>query len=126
MPAKKTTRTISSARLLTGRERTLGGGKRPCRAALYAPSARYASYRVTFKEEDDAGVWVWTTRNAGTEDDARKLFEQVEAALDAHRPAPARSRVQAERDMRALGQLYISGSKAGLSSAPFRKLLSLD
>jgi hypothetical protein len=98
--------------LASGRARTLGGGRREWRAALYAPGGKYKSFRVVFKEDKGDDVWDWTSRNASTEDEARKLFEQVELALDAHRAAPARARVQQDRTIKALGQLYLSESRA--------------
>lgn len=62
--------------------RTLGGGQRPWRRALYPPDGRYSLYRVVFKEEID-GSWSWTSRTALTEAEARRLFRQAEKALDA-------------------------------------------
>lgn len=97
--------------LATGRPRTHGGALRPWRPALYAPSGRYRLYRVTFKEETPDG-WVWTSRTAPTEDEARRIFTAVERALDARATGPARARVQRERTGDALADLYLADSRA--------------
>ena len=97
--------------LATGRPRDLDGGLRPWRAALYAPGGRYRLYRVTFKEETADG-WSWTSRTAPTEDEARRIFAGVERALDARTTAPARARVQRERTVGALADLYLEDSRA--------------
>lgn len=101
----------SSLSLLIGKPRTLGGGKRVWRSTLYAPGSGYKLYRVTFKEESDAGTWEWTSRTASKEDEARELFARVEAALDAQQAAPARQRVQARRDGNALADAYLEDSR---------------
>jgi integrase len=98
-------------RLATGRPRTLGGGLRPWRAALYPPSGRYRLYRVVFKEENE-GDWSWTSRTAPTEDEARHIFKLVERALDARTSAPARARLQRERTGQALADAYLEDSRA--------------
>lgn len=98
-------------RLAVGRERTLGSGRRRWRASLYPPGDRYRLYRVTFKEETDAG-WVWTARTAPTEGEARQIFRQVERALDAEASAPARKAIQRTRTGSALGELYLEESRA--------------
>ena len=103
-----------SAVVLRGKLRTLGGGQRAWRSALYRPSGRYASYRVIFKSEVDDGTWSWQTRAAVTEDEARTLFAQVERALDALQPTPATQRVQRGWTIRALGEQYLSDSLSAL------------
>lgn len=109
---RDTTKKTRKSAFLTGKPRTLGGGSRVWRASVTRPSANYRSYRVSFKEPNEDGRWAWTSRNATTEAEARKLFDQVEHALDAHRAAPARARVQAERTIDALGKLYLAESRA--------------
>lgn len=98
-------------RLAVGKPRTLGGGQRAWRSALYPPGGRYSLFRVVFKEEVD-DVWTWTARTASTEAEARRLFRQVEKALDAMRPAPARAAVQRARTGEALADLYLADSRA--------------
>lgn len=97
--------------LATGRPRSLDGGLRPWRAALYAPSGGYRLYRVTFKEETPDG-WAWTSRTAPNENEARRIFGQVEKALNARTAVPARARVQRERTGAALADLYLEDSRA--------------
>ena len=101
-----------SAVILRGKLRTLGGGQRSWRSALYRPSSRYASYRVMFKVERDDGEWEWQTRGAVSEDDARALFARVEKALDSLQPTPATQRVQKGWTIRALGEEYLTDSRA--------------
>jgi integrase len=95
----------------TGRPRRVDGAQRPWRAVLYKPSPRYRLFRVAFKEEID-GAWEWTARSAPTEDEARKIFTQVERALDDRTFSPPRSRVQRERTCNALSDLYLEDSRA--------------
>jgi len=97
--------------LATGHPRRTEGLQRPWRAVLYQPSPRYRLFRVVFKEEIN-GVWEWTARSAPTEDAARKIFAQVERALDDRTVSPARARVQKERTCNALGDLYLEDSRA--------------
>jgi hypothetical protein len=80
----------STLRHLVGQPSTLGGGKRAWCSALYAPGGGYKLYRITCKEETDAGTWEWTSRTASTEDEARELFARVETALSRTWPAAAR------------------------------------
>lgn len=103
-------------RLAVGKPRTLGGGQRAWRSALYPPAGRYSLYRVVFKEEIDE-TWTWTARTASTEAEARRLFRQVEKALDAMRPAPARAAVQRTRTGDALADLYLADSRAQSKAA---------
>lgn len=97
--------------LATGHPRRVGGAQRPWRAVLYKPSPRYRLFRVVFKEEMD-GVWEWTARSAPTEDEARRIFAQVERALDDRTVSLARAGVQKERTCNALGDLYLEDSRA--------------
>jgi integrase len=95
----------------TGRVRTLGGGQRPWRATLYAPSGRYGSFRIRFKEELDGG-WIWAWRTASNEDEARRIFDAVENALDGFTPPPPTAAVSKERTGDALAGLYLADSRA--------------
>ncbi|MFN2538883.1 MAG: hypothetical protein ABR549_12175 [Mycobacteriales bacterium] len=106
----------SGERLAVGKPRNLGGGQRAWRSALYPPGGRYSLYRVVFKEEADE-EWAWTARTAPTEVEARRLFRQVEKALDAMRPAPARASVQRTRTGDALADIYLADSRAQAKAA---------
>lgn len=97
--------------LATGHPRRVEGAKKPWRAVLYKPSPKYRLFRVVFKEEND-GAWEWTARSAPTEQEARKIFAQVERALDDRTVSPARARVQKERTVNALADLYLEDSRA--------------
>jgi hypothetical protein len=103
--------TKSKPRRVYGQEHRLGGGRRAWRSVLHFPTASYKSFRVAFKEEDADGMWDWTSRNAPTEDEGRALLAKVDAALLTMRPAPARARVQSERTMAALGELYLADNR---------------
>ena len=98
-------------RLAVGKLRTMGGGARPCRAGLYAPGERYRLYRVRFKEDTDQD-WIWTSRTAYTEREARWTFTQVERALDDLMRTPARTSVQRSRTGNTLADAYLLDSKA--------------
>ena len=84
--------TMSKAgnRLGVGKPRAVGSGARPWRAGLYTPGDRYRLYRVRLEEESDQG-WLWTSRTAPTEAEARHILTQVEGALDAMTAAPVRA-----------------------------------
>lgn len=97
--------------LATGHPRRVEGVSKPWRAVLYKPSPKYRLFRVVFKEETD-GVWDWTARSAPSEAEARKIFAQVERALDDRTVSPARARVQKERTINALADLYLEDSRA--------------
>ncbi|MHB2023231.1 MAG: hypothetical protein ACYCO3_07880 [Mycobacteriales bacterium] len=103
-------------RLAVGKPRAAGDGARPWRAALYAPGDRYRLFRVRFKEESDEG-WLWTARTAPSEAEARRVFTQVEQALDAMTAAPARASVQRGRTGNALADAYLADSKAQSKAA---------
>lgn len=97
-------------RIAIGKARE-GGGQRAWRAALYAPAGRYTLYRVTFKEQTDDD-WAWTARTAPTEAEARRIFTQVEKALDAMVATPVRASVQRSRTGQALAEAYLADSRA--------------
>lgn len=95
----------------TGKRRSLGGGQRPWQASVHAPSGRCSSYRVRFKE-DVGGGWVWAVGAAATEDEAWRIFTQVERALDSRTAVPAPAKLNRERTGKALGELYPAESRS--------------
>jgi integrase len=97
--------------LATGRARSVGGGQRSWRTVLYSPSGRYSLYRIRFKEDCD-GQWVWTSRTASSEDEARRIFAAVENALDGFTSPPATTTVSKGRTGDALADLYLADSRA--------------
>jgi hypothetical protein len=105
-------RARKSTLLAQGKRRTLGGGQRPWRVRLYAPAAGAGSYSVIFKAPaDDGEPWKPVLRRATSEAEARQIFTQAEAALDAEREGPARADVRASRTMKALGEAYLDDSR---------------
>jgi integrase len=108
--------TDASKRVAVGKPRTLGGGQRTWRAALYSPGGRYSLYRVVFKEETESS-WEWTARTAPSELEARRIFRQVEKALDGMVPGPARVAVQRTRTGDALADAYLADSRAQSKAA---------
>ncbi|MHB8451231.1 MAG: hypothetical protein ACYDAQ_12390 [Mycobacteriales bacterium] len=102
--------------LATGRSRRVDGDVRSWRAVLYAPAGRYRLYRVAFKEEGQGG-WRWTARTAPAEDEARRIFDQVERALDQRGALPARERLARERTGKALAERYLEDSRARSKAA---------
>lgn len=100
----------AGTRIAIGKARD-SGGQRSWRAALYAPAGRYSLYRVKFKEQTEAG-WTWTARTAPTEAEARRIFSQVEKALDAMVATPERASVQRGRTGNALADAYLQDSRA--------------
>lgn len=105
-----------SALVATGRIRRLGGGQRPWRATLYAPSSRYPSFRIRFKELVD-NDWVWSCRTVATEQEARNVLAAVEHALDGFAPVPAQARVQRERTGDTLAEAYLADSRERAKAA---------
>lgn len=100
----------ADTRIAIGKARE-SGGQRAWRAALYTPAGRYTLYRVTFQEQTDDG-WTWTARTAPTEAEARRIFSQVEKALDAMVATPVRASVQRGRTGKALAEAYLAHSRA--------------
>ena len=110
--------------LAQGKPRTLGGSARPWRVRLYAPETGGAKYQVMFRAPAGEGEpWKRVLRRASSEAEARKIFEQAEAALDTERDTPVDADVRAARTMRMLGEEYLkdsierASSRAGWSSA---------
>jgi hypothetical protein len=70
------------------------------------------SYSVTFKAPAGEGEpWKPVLRRAASEAEARQIFIQAEAALDAEREGPARADVRASRTIKALGESYLDDSR---------------
>ncbi|MFE4001472.1 hypothetical protein ACFX43_22085 [Nocardioides sp. YIM B13467] len=83
--------------LAKGRERHHGGLQKPWRVILYAPTAKYPKYRLTFKvpSESTPDTWEPTTRSRADEAEARDLFAQTEQWLNGltdHAPATTTER----------------------------------
>jgi hypothetical protein len=98
--------------LAQGKPRRLGGATRPWRVRLYAPEPGGSRYQVMFKAPaGDGEPWKRVLRRANSETEARKIFAQAEAALDAERATPARADVRASRTISALGEAYLQDSR---------------
>lgn len=104
--------TRSQPKLLAqGKPRTTGGGSRPWRVRLYAPSSGSNKYQVFFKAPVGEGEpWKRVLRRASSEEEARKIFAQAEAALDTESETPAGADIRASRTIRMLGEEYIADS----------------
>ncbi|KQW45962.1 hypothetical protein ASC77_18815 [Nocardioides sp. Root1257] len=97
--------------LAQGKPRTLGGSARPWRVRLYAPEAGGTKYQVMFRAPaGDGEPWRRVLRRANSESEARRIFQQAEAALDTERETPARADVRAARTIRMLGEEYLKDS----------------
>lgn len=105
--------TRSKPKLLAqGKPRMLGGSTRPWRVRLYAPASGGTKFQVMFRAPDEeSGTWKRVLRRANSEEEARKIFTQAEAALDTERAAPAGADVRAARTIRMLGEEYIKESQ---------------
>lgn len=104
--------TRSQPKLLAqGKPRTTSGSSRPWRVRLYAPSAGTNKYQVFFKAPaGDGEPWKRVLRRAASEDEARKIFAQAEAALDTEQATPVGADVRASRTIRMLGAEYLRDS----------------
>lgn len=78
-----------------------------------------AGNRLAVDKPRTVGGWNWTARTAPTEAEARRIFTQVERALDAMTAAPARVSVSRGRTGNAPADAYIADSRAR-SKAPGR------
>lgn len=68
-------------------------------------------YQVMFRAPAGEGEpWKRVLRRASSEEEARKIFAQAEAALDTEREAPAGADVRATRTIRMLGEEYLKDS----------------
>ena len=98
-------------RLAQGTPRPLGGGSRPWRVRLYAPGSGTNKYQVYFRSPAGEGEpWKRVLRRAASEDEARKIFAQAEAALDTEQAMPVGADVRASRTIRMLGEEYVKDS----------------
>jgi hypothetical protein len=97
--------------LAQGKPRTLGGNSRPWRVRLYAPDDGGTKYQVMFRAPAGEGEpWKRVLRRANSEEEARKIFAQAEAALDTERETPVGADVRAARTIRMLGEEYLKDS----------------
>jgi hypothetical protein len=105
--------TRSQPKLLAqGKPRTLGGSTRPWRVRLYAPAPGSNKYQVYFKAPAGEGEpWKRVLRRAASEEEARKIFAQAEAALDTESATPVGADVRASRTIRMLGEEYLLDSR---------------
>lgn len=104
--------TPSQPKLLAqGKPRTLGGSSRPWRVRLYAPGAGNNKYQVYFRAPaGDGEPWKRVLRRAASEEEARKIFAQAEAALDTEQTMPVGADVRSSRTIRMLGEEYLKDS----------------
>ena len=104
--------TRSQPKLLAqGKARTLGGSTRPWRVRLYAPGAGANKYQVYFRAPTGEGEpWKRVLRRASSEEEARRIFAQAEAALDTESETPVGADVRASRTIRMLGDEYLADS----------------
>lgn len=101
-----------STLLAQGRERRVDGTGWPWRVRLYAPPPGGTGYQVIFKAPAGEGEpWKRVLRRASTEEEARKIFAQAEAALDTERETPVAADVRASRTIRMLGEEYLRDSR---------------
>lgn len=101
-----------STLLAQGKERRLDGTGWPWRVRLYGPAPGESGYQVIFKAPAGEGEpWKRVLRRASTEEEARKIFAQAEAALDTETEAPAPADVRASRTIRMLGEEYLKDSR---------------
>jgi hypothetical protein len=78
---------------------------------LYAPENGGTKYQVMFRAPTGEGEpWKRVLRRANSESEARKIFEQAEAALDTEKETPAGADVRASRIIQMLGEAYIQDS----------------
>ncbi|WP_313405010.1 hypothetical protein [Aeromicrobium sp.] len=99
--------------LAQGKPRTLGGGARPWRVRLYAPAPGGTKYQVMFRAPAGEGEpWKRVLRRANSEAEARKIFNQAEAALDTEQALPAGADLRASRTIRMLGEEFVQDSVA--------------
>ena len=97
--------------LAQGKPRTLGGSARPWRVRLYAPEDGGTKYQVMFRAPaGDGEPWKRVLRRAASEEEARKIFAQAEAALDTEQALPVGADIRASRTIRMLGDEYLKDS----------------
>lgn len=99
--------------LAQGKPRTLGGSSRPWRVRLYAPETGGTKYQLMFRAPAGVGEpWKRVLRRANSEEEARKIFAQAEAALDTERETPAGADIRTARTIAMLGGEYLKDSIA--------------
>lgn len=97
--------------LAQGKPRTTDGSSRPWRVRLYAPAPGTNKYQVFFKAPAGEGEpWKRVLRRAASEEEARRIFAQAEAALDFEQAMPVGADVRASRTIRMLGEEYLRDS----------------
>lgn len=97
--------------LAQGKPRTSGGTSRPWRVRLYVPEDGGTKYQVMFRAPAGEGEpWKRVLRRASSEEEARKIFAQAEAALDTEQATPAGADVRASRTIWMLGEEYLKDS----------------
>ncbi|UMG91510.1 hypothetical protein [Nocardioides sp. TF02-7] len=78
---------------------------------LYAPDDGGTKYQVMFRAPaGDGEPWRRVLRRANSETEARKIFDQAEAALDTERETPVGADVRTTRTIRMLGEEYLKDS----------------
>jgi hypothetical protein len=104
--------TRSQPKLLAQRKpRPSAGISRPWQVQLYAPSVGSHKHQVFFKAPaGDGEPWKRVLRRAASEEEARKIFAQAEAALDTEQAMPVGADVRASRTIRMLGEEYLRDS----------------
>lgn len=101
-----------STLLAQGKERRLDGTGWPWRVRLYGPAPGETGYQVIFKAPAGEGEpWRRVLRRASSEEEARKIFAQAEAALDTEKETPVAADVRAARTIRMLGEEYLKDSR---------------
>ena len=74
---------------------------------LYAPENGGTKYQVMFRAPAGAGEpWKRVLRRANSEGEARKIFDQAEAALDTEKETPVGADARAARTIRMVGQIH--------------------
>ncbi|WP_310964895.1 hypothetical protein [Nocardioides terrisoli] len=107
--AKRTQPTL----LAQGKLRTARGSQRPWRVRLYAPTVGTNKFQVMFRAPaGDGEPWKRVLRRAASEEEARAIFAQAEAALDTESATPVGADVRASRTIRMLGEEYLKESIA--------------
>ncbi|WP_277211987.1 hypothetical protein [Isoptericola croceus] len=100
-----------STLLAQGKERRTAGSRWPWRVRLYGPTPGGNGYQVIFKAPAGEGEpWKRVLRRASTEEVARKIFAQAEAALDTEQSTPVGADVRAARTVRTLGEEFLKDS----------------
>lgn len=93
------------------------GSTRPWRVRLYAPENGGSKYQVMFRAPSGEGEpRKRVLRRANSEAEARKIFDQAEAALDTEKEMPAGADVRATRTIRMLGLEYVNDSRTRQAS----------